>query len=248
MPTKIEWTDETWNPITGCTAISEGCKNCYARRMAQRLKGRFGYPEDEPFRVTFHPDRLNQPFKWKKPRMIFVCSMGDLFHKDVKVSQLNMIFTVISISWELDLGHKFLILTKRPKKMKKYIEEHGNYETAICSYDTSNVWLGVTAENQKRADERIPILLQILTKVRFVSVEPMLEEIDIDDVRNHYDYATGEIDKPFIDWVIAGPETGPGKRECKPEWIRHLCEQTHAAGLPFFDKTKKNWIARKFPK
>ena len=110
MTTKIEWTQETWNPVTGCSKISPGCANCYAERMAKRLKGRFGYPADDPFKVTFHSDRLDQPLKWRKPRMIFVCSMGDLFHEDVKDTQIIDVFDAMNdAKW-----HQYLILTKRP--------------------------------------------------------------------------------------------------------------------------------------
>lgn len=248
--TKIEWASATWSPITGCTTISEGCQNCYAKRMSKRLAGRFGYPKDDPFKVTFHPDRLEQPLKWQKPRRIFVCSMGDLFHKDVKISQLNAIFNAISRSWELNFKHTFLILTKRPRKMQKYIEEHRHYETAVCYYDTSNVWLGITAENQKRADERIPILLQIPAAVRFVSIEPMLSQVNMDNVLNSFFTCNGkkydghccESHDVFghyfkgIDWVICGAETGPGKRKMETEWAVDLKNQCVDAGVPFFFK------------
>ena len=122
--TKIEWAEASWSPITGCTPISEGCQNCYAKRMATRLKGRFGYPKDDPFRVTFHPDRLYEPLKWKKPRTIFVCSMGDLFHESVTEWQWIEIFDVMRrcITNGGGVGHKFLILTKRPWTMKMVLE------------------------------------------------------------------------------------------------------------------------------
>lgn len=285
MSTKIEYVDETWSPITGCSPISEGCKNCYARRMAQRLKGRFGYPEDEPFKVTFHngfngtSDRLIQPLKWKKPRMIFVCSMADLFHKDVQVDWIDSIYSMINKCQH----HVFLILTKRPERMHEFFSNYMSPPGSYHLYDIAaskglvpnspnsffplplpNLFCGVTAENQKRADERIPVLLQIPAAVRFVSVEPILEEVDLIkylDPLSHLDrtyrqvikdgllnkHQVESLEHPTIDWVIVGPETGPGKRECKPEWIRDLYEQCKAAGIPFFDKTKKNWIAREFP-
>ena len=152
MKTKIEWTERVWNPITGCTKISAGCKNCYAERMAKRLKGRYGYPTNNPFKVTFHQDRLNQPFKWKKPSKIFVCSMGDLFHENIDIYSriYSNIFYTISQCEE----HLFLILTKRPKNMKRVFEFYHNPHF-------NNVWLGVTAENQAMADIKIPVLLQI---------------------------------------------------------------------------------------
>lgn len=258
MSTKIEWCHETWNPITGCSPISEGCKNCYARRMAQRLKGRFGYPEDEPFQIVLHSlEVLNRPLKWKKARKIFVCSMGDLFHELIPEWMITQVMD--RVLYDGISHHTFMLLTKRPQRMKEYFKSIDNMQNSF-----ENVWLGVTAENQKCADERIPILLQIPAAVRFVSVEPMLNVIDIRQwidpyrgldytyrncIKNHLisiDQAEA-LKVPTIDWVIAGPETGPGKRECKPEWIRDLYEQCKAAGVPFFDKTKKNWIAREFP-
>jgi protein gp37 len=248
MPTKIEWTEETWNPVTGCTPISEGCQNCYAKRMAKRLAGRCGYPKDEPFKVTLHLDKLKQPLKWKKPRRIFVCSMGDLFHNDVPINWLQEVFDVM---W-VNKHHTFLILTKRPDKVLKYIEiaKKLNYWAVL-----PNVWLGVTAENQQRADERIPILLQIPAAKRFVSVEPMLGPLDLTNIR--FDKWTvmnllegcGITNRPGymgqslpnvhcnkIDWVICGSESGPNHRKTKIEWIRDLREQCISANVPFFLK------------
>jgi len=171
---KIEWTEVTWNPVTGCTKISAGCKNCYAERMANRLKGRFGYPEDEPFSVTLHPDKLDLPYHWRKPRMIFVCSMGDLFHEDVPFEFIHKVFDSMFNNQQ----HTFQILTKRPERMHEYFQTNKNIP---------NVWLGVTAENQKQADRRIQEILQINAKVRFVSIEPMLESIDLKAIYNPED-------------------------------------------------------------
>lgn len=185
--TAIEWTDYSWNPITGCTPISEGCENCYARRMAQRLRGRFGYSADAPFKVTLHPDRLEEPFRWHKPRKVFVCSMGDLFHEQVPDEYIAKVWEVMSNASQ----HTFIVLTKRPQRMKEFIERlgwyihdrEGNPTEAVLDkggkYTLKNVWLGVTAENQARADERIPILLGIPAEMRFVSVEPMLGPVDL---------------------------------------------------------------------
>lgn len=163
---KIEWTEKTWNPVTGCTPVSEGCANCYAKRMANRLRGRYGYPEDEPFRVTLHRDRLNDPFSWHKPRRVFICSMGDLFHDDVPDDWIKeVLFPVYTIE-----DHMWMALTKRPHNALSFYQRHGLPE---------NLWLGVSVENQARADERIPILLQIPAAVRFVSVEPCLGPVDL---------------------------------------------------------------------
>ena len=205
--TKIEWSDEAWNPVTGCTPISEGCQNCYAKRMARRLKGRYGYPADEPFRVTFHPDRLERPLKWKKPRRIFACSMGDLFHEDVSFPWIDDVFSVFNLCPH----HTFIVLTKRPGRMLEWYNQADILGWGSGDYNT-NTWLGVTAENQERADERIPILLQIPAAVRFISFEPLLSKI------------TG-INFKGIDQIIIGCESGPKRRKCEISWIESLIRQ-----------------------
>lgn len=270
MRTKIEWATDTWNPITGCTKISEACQNCYAERMSKRLAGRCGYPEGEPFRVTLHPDKLDQPMRWKKPRMIFVCSMGDLFHEDVPDRFLDQIFAVMAKAEQ----HIFLLLTKRPKRAKEYIlkamyDENCNYQgwyEAINDLEIpdvtpmENIWLGVTTENQARADERIPVLLQIPAAKRFVSVEPMLGPVDLTridiggnvwinsltgDCKSYHPYGgmwkTSE-SKNKLDWVICGGETGSGARPMHPDWVRSLRDQCQAAGVPFFFKSWGEWM------
>ena len=242
---RIEWTDATWSPVTGCTPISEGCQNCYAQRMAKRLAGRCGYPAEEPFRVTLHPERLDEPLKWKKPRKVFVCSMGDLFHEDVPDEFVWKVFDVM-----FEAGgdkHIYLILTKRPERMHKFIRNIEDWDSS----EAPHIWLGVTAENQQRADERIPILLQIPAAVRFISVEPMLGPIRLQRdwlmcpggaeyghgmslTRVH---AGGCCDRhPRIHWVICGSESGPNHRKTKIEWIRDLREQCISANVPFFLK------------
>ena len=210
--TKIEWAEKVWNPVTGCSKISPGCENCYAERMAFRLRGRCGYPDGEPFRVTLRPQRLEEPMRWRKSSMVFVCSMGDLFHDDVPDDFIHRVFATIGQCPQ----HTFIILTKRPKRMKAFIEDYYAYESP------TNVWLGVTTENQEMADRRIPILLQIPAVVRFVSVEPMLGPVDL---------ARG-CEK--IDWVICGGETGPNARPMHPDWVRSLRDQCQSAGVPFF--------------
>jgi protein gp37 len=268
--TKIEWAEHVWNPATGCTPISEGCQNCYAKRMANRLRGRCGYPQDDPFRVTLHEDRLGEPLRWKKPRRVFVCSMGDLFHDDVPHEFIYGIWDVMVQSKQ----HTFLVLTKRPDRMKSFIEKvmcnrmdyaltfggtpEGKKARKWAQKPVQNVWLGVTAENQQRADERIPILLQIPAAVRFVSVEPMLGPVDL--LSN--DYLGGCIncevclDNPGtcvncaqnrkLDWIICGGESGPGARPMRLDWARSLCDQCQAAGVPFFFKQwgeyGPNWL------
>jgi protein gp37 len=250
--TKIEWADKSWNPITGCSPISEGCRNCYARRMAFRLKGRYGYPKDDPFRVTFHPDRLNEPLHWKKPSRIFVCSMGDLGHIEVKEKWFENIMGIISYCQQ----HAFLILTKRPERMKKLLSGFWPFH---------NFWIGVSVEDQPTADERIPILLQIPAAKRFVSVEPMLEEMDLTKIKiatrhlgggktepatmsslktNYFFGQDGDYEFAKLDWVICGGESGPHARPLHPDWVRSLKNQCQAAGVPFFFK---HWGPDPFP-
>ena len=251
--TNIEWTDYSWNPITGCSPISEGCRNCYAKRMANRLRGRYGYPKDDPFKVTFHPDRLNQPLKWKKPRRIFVVSMGDLFHKDVKKNWIDQIFHVMACSPQ----HIYMLLTKRPERMSSYwmgeIPIHGSpkgYTVKKAGKPHSKVidhiWLGVTCENQAAADERIPILLQIPAAVRFVSIEPMLSEINLEMALEDFQPLNPDLSKKPspIQWVIVGGESGSGARPMKTEWARNIKQQCQSAGVSFFMKQMSGKTAK----
>lgn len=197
MPTRIEWTDESWNPVTGCTPVSEGCANCYARRMAKRLQamGTPGYENE--FDVTLHPDRLGQPLRWKKPRMIFVCSMGDLFHEDVPDKFIDKIFAVMAFCRE----HTFQVLTKRPERMREYLScpTYSNRvakiiflnfaHQLICGQDwpsLPNVWLGTSASNRPELNENVKHLLQCPAAVRFVSIEPMLGPVDVSPYTGPY--------------------------------------------------------------
>ena len=247
---KIEWTDATWNPITGCSPISEGCANCYAKREAEgRLRGKYGYPQDEPFRVVFHEDKLEQPLKWRRPRKIFVCSMGDLFHEDVTGMSIVNVFAVMAEAWQ----HKFLVLTKRQERMSDIINHptiandvwlntSKGLDSEPAVWPLPNVWLGVTAENQQRADERIPVLLDTQAAKRFVSVEPMLGPVDLSE------YLPGErwhaSEAPMLsplDWVICGGEMGANARPMHPDWVRSLRDQCQMSGVPFFFKSWGEW-------
>lgn len=247
--TKINWCDATWNPVTGCTPVSAGCEHCYAKRLAGRFPQIHGFGihggSDLFCNVRFHPDRLDIPFHWRKPRKIFVCSMGDLFHEQVAYAYIGQVFSVIRDNPR----HIFLILTKRPERIED-VFDYLDYGTP-CGGILPNLWLGVTAENQEMADKRIPILLQIPAAKRFVSVEPILEAIRLEG--NWNGYLTGWKTSPYmnqhgelepvqeqtekLDWIICGPETGPGKRPMNPAWADDLKQQCDTAGVPFFDKT-----------
>ncbi len=242
MTTKIEWTDKTWNPITGCSPISEGCKNCYAERMTKRLAGRYGYPKDEPFKVVFHPDRVNKPSRWVKPRKIFAVSMGDLFHDDVQFEWQYKIFEAMAMARH----HTFMVLTKRSKNMAKVMPDiwfHLGRNYDGLNFPLPNVIGMVTAENQKRAEERIPDLLKSPFAVRGVSVEPMLGPVDLVP----YLLTTGSFEPQWIeerglDWVICGGESGPGARPMHPDWVVSLRDQCKATSTPFFFKQWGEWI------
>jgi len=235
MPTKIEWTEETWNPVTGCTKVSAGCQNCYAERMAKRLAGRYGYPADDPFRVTLQEDQLSKPLSWRKPRMVFVCSMGDLFHPDVPDEYITQIFDVMAKArW---YRQTFQVLTKRPERMREHL-------LARKALTAPNVWLGVTAENQETADQRIPILLQTPAAVRFVSCEPLLGSLDLAEGGHGWLFVTDLTDgrRTHLDWVIVGGESGPKARPAHPDWFRSIRDQCQSAGVPFFFKQWGEWI------
>jgi len=216
--TKIEYVDETWNPITGCSWISEGCDNCYAERMAKRLAGRFGYPKDNPFWVTWHEENLRKPLSWKKPRNVFVCSMGDFFHNKVKIEWQVIIADIM----RRFLMHNFLLLTKRPCIAMRKIMMNGG--PLIRLADLENVWIGTTCENQHWADNRLPHLLAIDSPRRWVSVEPMLGQVDLGKYLER------------LEWVVCGPETGPGARPMDFEWAIRLKEQCRNFNVPFFYK------------
>lgn len=221
---KIEWTDATWNPITGCTKISEGCKNCYAERIAKRFW-------DRPFsEVVCHADRLNYPTHWRNPRKIFVCSMSDLFHPDVPDTTIIKIWEVMQVlaSW-----HTYIVLTKRPERMCDILQM---WDCEGTSGVSNNIWLGVTAENQKMADVRIPILLETPATVRFVSVEPMLEKIDIGQYLWGKDSRDYGYDEDGLNWVICGCESGSGARPFDWHWAQDLKNQCDNAGVSFFYK------------
>jgi len=248
MPSKIEWTNETWNPIVGCSKVSSGCDNCYAERMARRLahmgKEGYGYVTHKKggwngkIYRKFYNDVINKPLHWKKPRMVFVSSMGDLFHENVPFEWIDKVVEVAEVTpW-----HTYQFLTKRADRMLEYFKwrwNNADQHTLDCtkakqwkkehdiddvSMYVPNLWLGVTCENQECADMRLPQLLQTPAAVRFVSVEPCLESVNIEYWLHR------------INWVIVGCESGPKRRECKIEWVRSIIRQCKPAGIPVFVK------------
>ena len=205
----IEWTESTWNPVTGCTKISAGCLNCYAERMALRLKAMGQANYRNGFEVTCHRESLDLPLKWKKPQMIFVNSMSDLFHKDVPDDFVLDIFSTMQCAKQ----HQYQILTKRAERLAKF-----SYELPW----EKNIWMGVTVESDEYK-YRIDYLRYTSAHIKFLSLEPLLSDI-------------GELDLNEIDWVIVGGESGPGARPMKIEWVRNIREQCLAQNVPFFFK------------
>jgi protein gp37 len=201
--------------------------------MARRLAGRCGYPEaPREFGVTFHPDKIDQPLRWRKPTTVFVCSMGDLFHDEVPDKMLFHVFEVMTQASQ----HTFQVLTKRPQRMLKFCQRIIDIDAAPLP---RNIWLGVTAENQEQADKRIPVLLDTPAAVRFVSVEPMLGNVDLGEYLDldHSPQTNFDVNgDPLLDWVIVGGETGPGARPMHPDWARSVRNQCVEAGVPFFFK------------
>jgi protein gp37 len=263
--TSIEWTDETWNPATGCDKVSPGCDNCYAEGIANRFAGTPQFPNG--FGVTLRPERLRQPLKWRKPRRVFVNSMSDLFHKDIPDSFIAQVFTVMATAGQ----HTFQVLTKRPGRMRalmssaEFQQDVRDFADATGrngwdeSWPLPNVWLGVSAEDQKWADVRIPALIDTPAAVRFVSAEPLLGPIDLfgdverpgpaivrTGVSQPTDYGTGVEydwdDQPGIDWVIVGGESGPKARPMHPDWARSLRDQCTTAGVAYLFKQWGEWM------
>lgn len=241
---KIEWTDATWNPVTGCTKVSPGCDHCYAETIAHRFAGTKAYPNG--FDVTLWPERLDQPLRWKRPRRVFVNSMSDLFHKDVPDEYIARVFAVMALADQ----HTFQVLTKRPGRMRSLLssdlfvdllgawlaEYAGHPSRKACgtyrvSLPLPNVWLGTSVESQKWADVRVPQLLNTPAAIRFLSCEPLLGPVDLGlaDTRTR------------IDWVIVGGESGPHARVMQLYWAESLRDQCTGAGIPFFFKQWGEW-------
>jgi protein gp37 len=207
--TSIEWTESTWNPVSGCTKISEGCLNCYAERMALRLQAMGQDRYKNGFRLTLHPKALEEPYRWKKPRVVFVNSMSDLFHEEIPVGFIQDIFQVMRNNPQ----HTFQILTKRSQRLR---------ELAKSLDWSSNIWMGVTIENDHyvgRADD----LRSVNASIRFLSLEPLLGSVT-------------SLDLSGIDWVIVGGESGPNARPIKKQWVLDIKERCDEQKIPFFFK------------
>ena len=257
--TRIEWSDATWNPVTGCTRVSPGCEHCYIDwAPPMRIEGRhFTDPRTGErsnriganMPVRLHPDRLDQPLRWRKPRRVFVNSLSDLFHDDVPDDYIANVWAVMTLAQ----NHTFQVLTKRHARMRALLSSPdfwvvvGEHVSRIVGAPAQvddvralpNVWLGVTVEDQQRADLRIPALLATPAAVRFLSCEPLLGPVELPE------FCACGCGAPFgpgvesilgIDWVIVGGESGPGARPMHLDWVRTLRDQVVAAGVPFFFK------------
>lgn len=272
--TGIEWTNATWNPIRGCSRVSQGCVNCYAETIAARFSD-----AGQPFhlfadrnksgskwtgKLALVEKHLQDPLRWREPRRIFANSMSDLFHENLPDESIDQVFAVMSLATQ----HQFQILTKRPARMLAYLTQKNGRRVVIpqagprstggaiwthtASWPLPNVWLGVSVEDQKTADERIPVLSQTPAAVRFVSAEPLLGPIDLmypetlfpdGPPRCCNGHDCGCMGKPTeppllydIDWLICGGESGPGARPMHPTWARNLRDQCMATGVAFFFK------------
>ena len=214
--TKIEWTDKTWNPVTGCTKRSVGCTNCYAENMARRLCAMGQEKYKEGFKLTLHEDVLNEPLYWRNPHTVFVCSMSDLFHEKVPFDFIDEVLKTIKETPQ----HRYQLLTKRDKRMAKYFETR---------HVPENVWLGVTVEARSLRD-RIDTLRTIPTTIRFLSCEPLLEDL-------------GELNLSDIHWVIVGGESGKKARPMKEEWVLNIEKQAVSSASAFFFKQWGTWGA-----
>lgn len=271
----IEWTDATWNPVTGCSVVSPGCANCYAMRLAgMRLRdhpSRAGLTQDTKAgpvwtgKVRLNEQWLDQPLRWRRPRRIFVCAHGDLFHEGVPDEWIDRVFAAMALAPQ----HTFQVLTKRAARMRAYLSDPAqcvrlipiaqelrwqgktNATSVALGWQLPNVWLGVSAERQAEADARIPDLLATPAAVRFVSAEPLLGAVDLGNVRPPERYeidalrghdADQNLPCERLDWVIAGGESGPGARPAHPDWFRALRDQCAAAGTPFFFKQWGSWL------
>jgi protein gp37 len=210
----IEWTDATWNPVRGCTKVSPGCKHCYAETFAERWRGIPGHPYEQGFDLRLVPEKLSEPTRWKRPRRIFVNSMSDLFQDGVATDFIRLVFeTMNAADW-----HTYQVLTKRADRMQAVTRA-----LSRDLVDRAHIWLGVSVEDRRYGLPRIDLLRDVPTAVRFLSIEPLLEDL-------------GSLDLSGIHWVIVGGESGPGARPMKAEWVQSIQKQCRAQRVPFFFK------------
>jgi protein gp37 len=255
--TKIEWSDATWNPVTGCTEVSPGCDHCYAKTFAERWRGTPGHHFENGFDLTLRPERLEQPLKWKKPRRIFVNSMSDLFHEGIPEHVIADVWDVMRRTPQ----HTYQILTKRHGRMRSLINRWSPITGSppwvfTGPWPLPNVWLGCSVEDQKWAGIRIPALLDTPAAVRFLSCEPLLGPLDVTEWLHESvcpiktedvctcDPADCEV---RVDWLIVGGESGSGARPMHPDWARSLRDQCTVAGVPFHFKQWGEWSPRNEP-
>jgi protein gp37 len=268
---KIEWTEATWNPITGCSVVSAGCRHCYAMKLAgtrlQHHPSRAGLTVESAAgpvwngQVRFNEEWLRQPLQWRRPRKIFVCAHGDLFHESVPDEWIDRVFGVMAVAKH----HTFQVLTKRAGRMRDYVAGLGNafprlergarlvgytlnFEgLPMVRFPLPNVWLGVSVEDQAAADARIPLLLQTPAAVRWISAEPLLGAVDLPGLffygveRNGGVVPLREKGHPQLDWVVVGGESGTNARPMHRAWARSLRDQCAAAGVPFLFKQWGEW-------
>ncbi|HYV37134.1 MAG TPA: phage Gp37/Gp68 family protein [Gemmataceae bacterium] len=211
---KIEWTDATWNPVRGCTKISPGCVHCYAETFAERFRGVPGHPYEQGFDLRTVPEKLFEPLRWTRAKMIFVNSMSDLFHEDVTDDYIKMVAEVMRVAnW-----HTYQVLTKRSQRLADMLR------TDLADFgQLAHIWWGVSVENQRHGLPRIKDLQGAPAAVKFLSIEPLLEDL-------------GDIDLSGISWVIVGGESGNGARPMQEDWVRSIRDQCRAASVPFFFK------------
>ena len=216
----IEWTDATWNPVTGCTKVSPGCKHCYAETLAERWRGIPGHPYEQGFDLRLWSERLELPLSWKKPRRIFVNSMSDLFHEDIPDHFIDRAFgTMRRATW-----HQFQVLTKRAQRMADYMERRTEHWGSLAD-ESPHIWLGTSVETQKYVS-RAELVASLPTAVRFLSCEPLLAPLDLRHV----------LGPDRINWVIVGGESGRGARPMRKAWVEDIRKQCREADVPFFFK------------
>lgn len=214
LNSQIEWTDATWNPVRGCTKISPGCKHCYAETFAERFRGVKGHPYEQGFDLRLVPEKLTEPFSWRTPKLVFVNSMSDLFQSGVADAYAEAVSQVmVKANW-----HTYQVLTKRSERLHQLLNSRLKFAA-----QQSHIWWGVSVENRKHGLPRIQHLRDTPAAVRFLSIEPLLEDL-------------GRIDLNGIDWVIVGGESGPGARPMEKNWVISIREQCQSAQVPFFFK------------